>query len=110
VADRRKRAREEGSAGLGLGLLFLPSIQPDTTSSRSLARFAAGLCLDMLGNPLGRFAKKMRGKDEKARLWPSWPSSNSKFEFKGEDLKTYQNLSPEFSNLTQSQEQSLVNF
>jgi hypothetical protein len=68
VADRRKREREEGSAGLGLGLLFLPLIQPDTTRSRSLARFAAGLCLDMLGKPLGRFAKRMRGKDEKGKV------------------------------------------
>jgi hypothetical protein len=78
VANRRKREREEGSAGLGLGLLFLPLIQPDTTRSRSLARFATGLCLDMLGKPLGWFAKRIRGKDEKARLWPSWASSNSK--------------------------------
>jgi hypothetical protein len=39
----KKRERGEGSAGLGLGLLFLPSIQLDTTSGQSLARFDAGL-------------------------------------------------------------------
>jgi hypothetical protein len=77
AAGRRKRERGEGSAGLGLGLLFLPSIQPDTTSGRSLARFDAGLSLDMLGKPLGRFAKEEKErKRERHGLGSSWPNSN----------------------------------
>jgi hypothetical protein len=72
----KKRERGEGSAGLGLGLLLLPSIQPDTTSGRSLERFDAGLSLDMLGKPLGRFAKEEKErKRERHGLGSSWPNS-----------------------------------
>jgi hypothetical protein len=47
-----KRERERGFYRFGLGLLFLLPIQADTTSSRSLARFDAGLSLVLLGEAL----------------------------------------------------------
>jgi hypothetical protein len=76
----KRRERKEGSAGLGLGLLFLPSIQPDTTRGRSLARFDAGLSVDLLAKPLWSVCKKEEERRrEKHGLGSSWP--NFKFEF-----------------------------